>query len=270
MRITRLERPMSLDEARRLISDEGGIPIGGGVWLRMAPRTIKLGVDLSGLGLRFIKKSDDRIEIGAMATARDVETSALIASELGPALRDATARIVGVQMRNLISMGGSVAGRYGFSDISTALLALGARVAIGGGAEVSLEDFLSGGSGEASTGSPGAALVTSIAIEASGRRSAFRSVRNTAEDLAILNAAAAFGPSGWRIAVGARPGAARLSAKAAEALGTGPRPSDDATRAAAEAAAAEISFGDDIRGDAAYRRSACRALVRRAIEEARS
>jgi CO/xanthine dehydrogenase FAD-binding subunit len=265
MEITRLERPRSLDEAYKYMVDQKAFMIGGGAWSRMSPKNIELAVDLSALDLRYIRENGKRIEIGAMATARDIETSTILIKAFGPVFRDAASHIVGVQMRNIVSVGGTVAGRYGFSDLNTALLAMNAVVALYKGGEMKFEAFMAG-----ETGGDGPVLIEKIVMDADAGRGAYRSVRNTESDLPILNAAVSFGKAGWRIAAGARPGSAKLAKKAAEMLGTGARPDAALIGKAAATAAGELSFGDDIRGTAEYRTDVCAALVRRAIAEVAS
>jgi len=196
----------------------------------------------------------------------------LLEKTFGPMLRKAVSHIVGVQMRNIVTVGGTVAGRYGFSDLNTALLALDATVVLYRGGERSLESFLSSSSATSADEHDGAAdnlpiLIEKIVIGTKSGHGAFQSVRNTTADLPILNVAAAYGKSGWRIAVGARPGSARSAKKAMAILGTNARPELAVIREAALAAAQEMSFGNDLRGTAEYRADVCPALVRRAIAE---
>ncbi len=161
-------------------------------------------------------------------------------------------------MRNVLSVGGTVAGRYGFSDLNTVFLAMNARVSLYNVGEVDFADFLSGNN-------RGPLLIEKIVLEAG--RGAFLSIRNTRQDLPIVNVATAISGGSWRIAVGARPGPSRLAAKAAEILGTAEHPKAEIIEKAAATAAGEVSFRSDIRGTADYRKSVCATLVRRAITE---
>lgn len=260
MDIGRYERPGNTDEAYKLIAEEHGLPIAGGAWSHMMVKSVPLAVDLSYLNLRYISDLGDTVEIGAMATARDVELSLPLAAEFGPLFRDTTSHLVGVQLRNIITVGGSVAGKYGFSDINTVLLALNAELYFHDGHRIDMGSFLA-----APRDKP--FLLEKITAW-KGVKAAFQSLRVTANDFAILNACAAYREGKWRVAVGARPAAARLSAEAAGVLGGEGRPSEAAAGRAGEAAAAELGFGDDTRGSATYRRSLCAVLVKRAILEA--
>jgi CO/xanthine dehydrogenase FAD-binding subunit len=94
-------------------------------------------------------------------------------------------------------------------------------------------------------------------------------MRITANDFPIINAAAAWTGSSWRIAVGSRPAASRLCKKAMVLLGNEPYPSDEKIGQAAVAAAEELQFGSDIRASAEYRREILPALMRRALMEVR-
>ena len=64
------------------------------------------------------------------------------------AVKEATRHIVGTQFRNLATIGGSVSGRFGFSDIWTLLLALDADVELYKGGRISLFDFGKKGPGK--------------------------------------------------------------------------------------------------------------------------
>ena len=81
-------------------------------------------IDLSALGLDTIEETDTEFAIGAMATLRSLETHAALNAATNGAMREAVRHIVGVQFRNCATVGGSVYGRFGFSDVLTLLLAL--------------------------------------------------------------------------------------------------------------------------------------------------
>lgn len=260
MEISNYARPQSLDEAWTLLTEQKGFPIGGGAWSRLNSRNIDLAVDLSALDLRFIRKQGSQIEIGAMTTARDIELSEELEANFGGLFQKAVKHIVGVQMRNIVTVGGTVAGRYGFSDLNTTLLALNAKVVLYNQGTVDFESFLSNRSSDP-------ILIEKIVIDTDQISGSYQSVRNTVNDFAILNVAAALVNGEWRIAIGARPGTARLAAEAAKTLGETKSPDQESLQKAAEAAAEEIAFGSDIRGTAEYRRSVCKALVKRAIQE---
>ncbi len=259
MDIHTLARPRSIGEALELIREKSGVPVAGGVWLKMHPRPLALAVDLSGLGLEYIRETGGGIELGAMTTYRELETSSLLAERFGPAFPEALGRIVGVQLRNMVTVGGTVAGKYGFSDLNTLLMALGARLALAGDGEREIEGFFL----DAGDKPP---LIEKILLPARGR-AAFESMRVSGGDFSVLNAAAAYAGGSWRVALGARPAASRLCREAMRLLGAEPHPAEPQIRAAAKAAQEESSFSGDLRASADYRRTISAVLVERAIKE---
>jgi len=261
MEISSFVRTKSLDEAYTLIHEQKAFPIGGGAWSRLNARRIDLAVDLSALGLLYIRRNGDQVEIGAMTTARDIETSEELKAVFGPFFADSVAHIVGVQMKNIVTAGGTVAGRYGFAELNTALLAAEAEVVLYREGPVGFEKFLT-------NRAHGPALIEKILISAVDFSGGFSSVRTTANDFPILDAAAVNRKGVWKIAVGARPGSARLAPEAAALLGSEKSPKMEKIEKAAEQAAEELSFGNDVRGSAEYRKDVCVSLVRRAIQEA--
>ena len=261
MEIMEYSRPRSIDEALRLIRDRGGTPIAGAAWLRTNAKTMKLGVDLSELGLDFIRETASGVEIGAMTSYRRIETSEVLAQRFGGALGAAVCHVVGVQLRNIITIGGTAAGRYGFSDLNTVLAALGAKVVLYPNTVLDFAKYV-----EAGAEVP--FLIEKFLLPARAR-AAFSQFRISESDFPVLNAAVAKTETGWRIAVGARPAATRLCPRAMAMLGREARPSDAAIAEAAAQATVELRFGSDIRASAEYREAILPALLRRAILEVR-
>jgi CO/xanthine dehydrogenase FAD-binding subunit len=195
-----------------------------------------------------------------MTTLRSLEISPLLEGVFGGVFARAVGNIVGVQLRNIATIGGSVAGKYGFSDIVTLLAALDSRLVFHDGSRVGIEEFLL-----APRGKP--FLLTGLAVK-KGQVAAWQSLRVTANDFPVLNACASFSGESWRLAVGSRPAAARLCPQAASLLGADPAPDPEAAGRSGARAAEELSFGDDQRSGAEYRRTICPVLIERAILEA--
>lgn len=133
-----LLQPRSLSEAVAMLAEHGddARPLGGGTTLVILMKQRALHyrylVDLQTIpGLSEIKREADGIRIGALATHRMVESSALI-REAFPALADAFSRIGNVRVRQTASVGGNLAhGDYRL-DPPPALLVLGAEVNVVG------------------------------------------------------------------------------------------------------------------------------------------
>ncbi|MFU0825074.1 FAD binding domain-containing protein [Clostridium sp.] len=260
MNIKEYIRPSSLDEAyEKLTSKERAVILGGGGYLKLGNKEIERAIDISNLGLEFIDEKEDSIEIGAMTTLREIEINKITNENFNGILSEAVKPILGVQMRNIFTIGGSVYGRYGFSDIITALLALDTYVELYKEGRMSLEKFLNREHKEKD-------ILTKIVILKDNRKASFKSLRNTSTDFAILNAAVSRVENNFKVAVGARPGIAKLSKEAAEYLSAVELNEENAVKAG-EIAADNLEFRSNIRGSAEYKKEICKALVKRGILE---
>ncbi len=146
MHIEEYVRVSSCSEALDILNSvEGSAVLGGCGYLRMGgKRNISKGIDLSLLELSYIDETDSYIEIGAMTPLRDIEVSPVFRNNFNGALCDCMENIVGIQLRSIVTIGGTIAGRYPFSDVLPVLIALGADIILTGAGRVSLEDFMEG------------------------------------------------------------------------------------------------------------------------------
>ena len=129
-------RPTTLDEATALLELHGGdakVLAGGhslipAMKLRLAqPKTV---LDVSRIAdLSYIRESDGRIAIGALATHHDLEASALL-HEKCPLLPEVAAQIGDAQVRNRGTIGGSLVHADPAADWPAAVLALDAEFEI--------------------------------------------------------------------------------------------------------------------------------------------
>jgi carbon-monoxide dehydrogenase medium subunit len=125
-------RPASLDEASTLLGDGAGRALAGGqtllgaMKLRMS-QSERL-VDLGAIpGLRGIEERESSLVIGAMTRHAEVARSAAVRRRI-PALASLAAGIGDVQVRNMGTIGGSVANNDPAACYPSALLALAATV----------------------------------------------------------------------------------------------------------------------------------------------
>ena len=95
----------------------------------------------SGLGLDQIEETEDAFEIGAMVTLRQLEEHPGLAAYTDGAMRESVRHIVGVQLRNLATVGGSIYGRFGFSDVLTMFLAMDTEVELYKAGRMPLVEF---------------------------------------------------------------------------------------------------------------------------------
>ena len=141
--------PPTLHDALELLGRPGTRALAGGMSLvplmklRLAAPEIL--VDLRHIAsLRSIRREGDFLHIGAMVTHYELESAPLIQQEC-PLLAATAAAIGDVQIRNLGTLGGSVAHADPAADYPAALLALEARVQLTGPSglrELLFEDFV--------------------------------------------------------------------------------------------------------------------------------
>lgn len=257
--IKELVQPDNLDEAYGvLIKQISNTVLGGCAFLKLGSKKIDTAIDLSKLGLQYIKEQAGYIEMGAMTTFRDVETNAILQENFSGILPQSVSQIIGVQFRNTVTVGATVFSKYGFSDLLTALLALDTEVELFKDGRMTLEEFLARPSRKD--------ILTKICIKKNERKASYQSMRNSASDYPILTVAVSRFQDQWRIVIGARPLRATLAEKAAQHLSNKELTVEQIERAAA-LAAEEITFGTNIRGTAEYRKAICRVLVKRGISE---
>ena len=141
MTIREYKRAESLEEAWQLNQKKANRILGGMIWLKMETINVGTAIDLSGLGLDTIEETDVGFSIGAMVTLRQLETHPGLKAFTHGAVREALRHIVGVQLRNLATVGGSIYSRFGFSDVLTLFLAMDCSVELYKGGIVPLREY---------------------------------------------------------------------------------------------------------------------------------
>ncbi|MBR5444490.1 MAG: FAD binding domain-containing protein [Clostridia bacterium] len=242
-------RPATLEEAYEAAQKKNSVVLGGMLWLRLANKRVGTAIDLSGLGLDYVTETDSEWKIGAYTPLRTLETHEALNRMTDDVFRRAFSGIVGVQFRNLATAGGSVFGRFGFSDVITAMLALDASVVLYKTGVVTLEEFCQMGKVND--------ILTEIRIPKTPVRTSYFAQRNTATDFPVLNVCAAKKKDQITVAVGARPLCSMVyrfdAGETAEII--------------AGQIAGEAVFAGNTRASAEYRRHLCRVLVKRAVDE---
>jgi carbon-monoxide dehydrogenase medium subunit len=272
-------RPASLSEALSLLAgaSEGTKVISGGQsllpLLRLRMAQVDRLVDIGRLPeLRGIRPgADGGLVVGAAVPYAEVLGSALVAERV-PLLVEVIHDIGDVQVRNLGTLGGSLAHVDPASDLPAAALALDASVVARstGGERVVPVSALFAGPFE-STLAQGE-LITEIRFPgmAAGTGAAYRSITQPASGYSIVGVAAVVAVSGGRVAT-ARVGITGVGevpyrATAVEDLVVA------GGAAAVGSAAAHAADGQDVNGDihadAEYRTAMAAAITRRALEAA--
>ena len=248
MRYKDYVRPATLEDAWALNQKKSNRILGGTLWMRMADYSFGTAIDLSDLGLDRIELTDNEIKIGCMVTLHDIECCAAINDLCGNAARDALISIVGVQFRNCATVGGSIFGRFGFSDVLTLFMALDADVILYKAGRMPITEFADKSwSGD---------ILTHIIIKNQPVNVKYLSQRNTKTDFPVLTCAVSEINGKTYATIGARP----MRAVRIELPG-------DAD--AAEYVKEQLVFGSNMRASAEYRRHIAGVLVKRGLEAIR-
>lgn len=224
--------PENIKEAYDVLqANNKAMILGGGLFLRLQKRTLSHLIDCSSLISNQIKLGNE-ITIGAMTSLRTIE----IHPNLPQGLTEAVRQIGGVGIRNMATIGGSICGRYPFSDINTALIAMDAQLDFYHHGSMSIRQF-----NEKGLETKDILLSIRLKPPVFSRSSYLKKVYT---DFSVVNVCVA----DHTIAVGARPGRpvymenVDYSRSASELLGN-------------------IEFGDDFKASGDYRRAVALAKL---------
>lgn len=260
MEIKNYARPKTLEEAHQILcASKDNALLGGGVWMKYTRRKIDTMIDLSRLSLNQINVKSNEVVIGAQTTLRDLETHPEILKLGEGFLTKAIGSIVGIAFRNIATIGGSIIGKYPFSDLITPLMCLDVELKFYPDMTLSLEEYLEHKRIEQ-------AILTHIVIKKTNGKGYFAKVSNTALDFAILNVAC-YSDGIFRIAIGSRPGKPILALDAMKILNQSKMISEDIIDRVGDECASKLTFGDDERGSKAYREILAKTYVMRGIKE---
>ena len=240
----------SLEEAFALNQKKSSVIGGGMMWLKVQNRVKMTLVDLSGLGIDKIEESEDGFSIGAMCTLRQLEAHEGLNTCFQGVFKECTRSIVGVQFRNGATIGGSVFGRFGFSDIITCLLALDTWVELYKGGIIPLKDFCRKKSDRD--------ILVRILIKKDGRRAAYASQRMAKTDFPIIACCVSRKDGKLFVSVGARPGKAELAVFDGNQISSG----EELAIRVSEG----FSYGTNMRGSGEYRKHLAEIYITRLIK----
>ena len=249
-------RPQTLEEACQLAQKRTNVVLGGMLWLKMQNRTVNTAIDLCDLGLDQVTEEEDGFHIGAMVSLRTLETHEGLNSLTQGAFADAVRHIVGVQFRNVATLGGSLYGRFGFSDVLTLFEVLDSRVRLHRLGEMSIAAFA-----ELPRGTRD--ILVEVIVPKQPMSVCYLSQRNTATDFPTLACAISRIGGSYLCAIGARPAKAVSFADETGILAGGI--TEESARAFGEWIAEQAEFGSNLRAGAEYRKKICAVLVRRGL-----
>lgn len=257
MNIQNYVQAESLEEAYLLNQKRSTRILGGMMWLKMSGNTVGTAVDLCRLGLNAIEETAEGFSIGAMATLRQMELHPGLNNYTNGAAARAVQDIVGVQFRNMATVGGSVWGRFGFSDVLTFLLSMETSVELYHGGVVPLERFVSMKRDND--------LLLRILIQKKDGVFVYQSMRNQRTDFPVLTCAFSRVDGQYRAVIGARPARAMVIPDRDGILNGGI--TLEKARIFAAYTAQHVPTGTNLRGSAAYRTHLTEVLTRRSLLE---
>jgi carbon-monoxide dehydrogenase medium subunit len=276
-----IHQPASALEASQMLAhygDEAGIYAGGTeLLLAMKHEALSYGhlIDVKVIpGLDSIDLRDGVIEIGATATHRSIERSALV-RQRQPVLAELESHVANVRVRGTGTLGGNLCFAEPHSDPATLLLVLGGAVRLkgsNGAREIAVGEFIAGAYASALLPNE---ILTKVIVPCArpNHRAAYLKFQvherptlglalwlETADDGRTFTAA--------RVAVGcACPSPSRTPE--AEGLLTGPRAEVEKRLPEAAAAAGDAAdLADDHEGSVEYKRNLIRVLLQRAFQKA--
>lgn len=264
-------RAQSLDEAYELYQKKPNFVLGGMLWLKMKNKTLGTAIDLCDLGLDQIDEDENEFRIGAYATLRQIETHEALNAYTHGAIAESVRHIVGVQFRNVATVGGSIWGRFGFSDVMTIFRALGAKVQLHKAGIMDLDEF-------AALPRTTRDVLVSVIVPKNAKGIVYLSQRNQSTDFPVLTCAVANRSGRYVAVIGASPymaepvwdedgildGITGAKSDCNKAL-TENFENNEKIEKFAGYVADHIRFGSNIRAGAEYREMICRVLTRRAV-----
>ncbi len=266
-------RAQSLDEAYELYQKKPNFVLGGMLWLKMKNKTLGTAIDLCDLGLDQIDEDENEFRIGAYATLRQIETHEALNAYTHGAIAESVRHIVGVQFRNVATVGGSIWGRFGFSDVMTIFRALGAKVQLHKAGVMDLDEF-------AALPRTTRDVLVSVIVPKNAKGIVYLSQRNQSTDFPVLTCAVANRSGRYVAVIGASPymaepvwdedgilnGITGAKSDGNKAL-TENSENNEKIEKFAGYVAEHIRFGSNIRAGAEYREMICKVLTRRAVKQ---
>ncbi len=244
-------KPTDLDEAVKLLRRRKirTVPLGGGGELvAAAPGNVQAVVDLSALGLSYIKATDAGLEIGATTTLQTLVDDAHVRDYAGGVLVKAILDTASRNVREAATLAGSIVASDGRSPLLATLFAVDAQLTVRGAREqtVPLAEF----------GPQDGTLILSVTLPSlpAEARAAYEKVARTPADLPIVCAAAVQTAEDVRLALGGV--GSQMVLIEAES------PTIDE---AVELAQASVNPPTDYFASAEYRREMIGVLVRRCL-----
>ena len=247
----------TLEEAWQLNQKRRNKIVGGMLWLKMSKLNFNTIIDLSDLGLDKIEETDDEFSIGCMVSLRQLELHKGLDEYSNGIVKEAFNRIVGVQFRNLATVGGSLFLRAGFSDVLTLFMAMDSFVELYKGGIIPLNEFVSM--------KPDSDILVRLIVKKTPALYTYQASRNASTDFPTLNCAASLSEGIIRTVFGARPSKAIIYEE--KFVPSDSDSLDSAAEAFSDRVKEIIHTGSNLRAGAPYRSHLVGVFEKRAYKE---
>ena len=273
--------PTSVQDALRLLQTYGGeakLLAGGHSLLPLMKYRLATPAHVIDLGripdLRFIKTEGDRVEIGAMTTHWMIESSAVLLQRV-PLLPETAGQIGDLQVRNMGTIGGSLAHADPAADYPAAALALEAELVAEGARgrrTIAAAEFFTGLYATA-IGADEILIAVRVPVPAARTGTAYRKFPHPASGFAVVGVAAVVTLDAQKRCVRCRVGVTGVAPvpyrqMTVEGRLAGQVLSAETIANAAEAAAEGVDVNSDIFASEDYRRHLARVFTKRALQAA--
>ncbi len=248
-------RPKTIEEAHDYAVKPKSVILGGMLWLKMMNREVDYAIDLSDLNLDQIEVKDDEIHIGAMVNLRDLEVNPILNEYTHGAIKEAMRHIVGVQFRNLATIGGSLFGRFGFSDVLTIFMAMDAYVELYPTGIVPIREFANMKMSKD--------ILVRVIVKKTPLHIVYLSQRNSETDFPVLTCAVSHFNNEYYCIIGARPLKAIDFIDENHCFEEGIN--EDSINNFVNYVIPQLVVGSNLRGSSEYRKKIAKVLIKRAF-----
>ncbi len=268
LNLREIHKPTTIKDALMLLQQPGTVPLAGGTALIASRQSdVQAVVDLSGLGLSFLREQAGQIAVGSTTTLAELAESPMLRALANGVVAQAAHRTAASVLRNQATLAGTLIADPG-GVLAVVLLALDAQVKVvrKETRTVPLADFLSMREHLLMM-----ALLTEITIPMTNPRASLQTVARTPSDKPIVSVCAAARVENamardLRIALGGV-GETALRAAGMEKVLEGKALKKETVEAAARKAVEGLAPIGDFRGSVEYRKEMAVVLTQRAVEE---
>jgi len=233
--------------------------LGGCIGLNRSNSILNVGIESKKILFSGMRRENGRIILGSLLNFHDLELYChLYFNESNASvIRKSVSCVGGAQLRNHITVGGTVFSKFGSSDLLTLLSAYDAELVWYRNGRMKLSKYL-----EMKMEKD---ILLEISINEENAVSVVDHIQGSSLDNSILNGAAVCRNGKYRICIGALPGSAKTAVQSERFIEAAGAINDDVLQQLIDIKE-ELPFGSNIRASANYRKEVCGALISRMME----